>query len=60
MKNVEERNTDDELQDHITAARSDKSSWWPYTSCVQIENIEQTVLSLEPGDNSIPKYILLD
>ena len=30
------------------------------STCVEIDDIEQVIFSLAPGENSIPKFILLD
>ena len=32
----------------------------PSSTCLQVEDLEQTIFSIAPGENSIPKYILLD
>ena len=32
----------------------------PSSTCLQVEDLESTVFSIAPGENSIPKYILLD
>ena len=59
--NVQERNSDDELkEDQVAANRFTEISGHPYASCLQIEDIAQTVFSLMPGENTISMYILLE
>ena len=52
-KDVKERNSYDVLQkNQVATDRTTEISWQPFASCVQIENIGQTVFSPVPGEIS--------
>ena len=60
-RSIEEVREEEELQEDQEAAdRHAEICGQPYSSTLQLKNIEDAVYSIAPGEDNTPKYILLD
>lgn len=58
---LQEKQNEQELKEDQNAAnRNAEVCGQPYSSTVQLENMEDAVYSIAPGEGNVPKYILLD
>ena len=62
VENIEAENYDDteQAEEQITINHRQELTGDPLPSVVQFENLENQIYQCAPGENNIPKYILLD
>ena len=60
-ESIEKQKDEQELkEDQAAADRNAEMCGQQHSSTLQIENIEDAVYSVAPGENNVPKYILMD